>query len=521
MFKKVIKNTSIISTGTLVSRFLGFIRDILIANFFGTTSPILEAFLVAFRLPNIFRSIFAEGFTDSVATPVLSEYHNDREKIFSTGNHLLFVFFILLTSFTLLGVVFSKYLVLAFAPGYASNVYKFNLAVSFTKITFFYLLLIGLSSIVVSMLYALKKFVVPAFNPIFLNITFIPGIILFGNSLKTYILVICVVVAGVLELLFPLAALRREGFKLGLLYRLRHIFKSFKEAFTDSTILRMLKLFLPRIWSSIVYHLNVFLDTIFASLTRITGAGALASIYYANRLIQFPFALIVLAIAPVVIVDFSTYHKEGRDEDFKRLLVFSFQNVIFFIVPIASIFIFIPDAIIDVVFKHGEFTDISLSITSSVFFFYSLGLFFTCAIKLLVTTFYSLKDTKTPAKTATVALIANGVLSGILMFPLKAGGLALGTSCAAVLNFFLLYRALIRRIGAIEWEDTKQQLIRIILVSLLLGLLARFLWLNLHLNKYLSAAIIAFSCAGLFAGLGLLLKFKQLLYVKQWILKKK
>ncbi|MDD5195022.1 MAG: murein biosynthesis integral membrane protein MurJ [Candidatus Omnitrophica bacterium] len=521
MFKKVIKNTSILSAGTLLSRFLGFIRDILIANFFGTTSPILEAFLVAFRLPNIFRSIFAEGFTDSVATPVLSEYRNDKEKVFAVGNHLLFMFFILLSCFTFLGIIFSRYLVLAIAPGYAANVYKFNLAVSFTKITFVYLLLIGLSSIVVSQLYTLKKFLIPAINPVFLNITFIPGIILFGNAFKTHILVVCVLVAGILELIFPLAALRREGFKLELLRNLRHIFKSLKEAFTDSTILRMLKLFLPRIWSSIIYHLNVFLDTILASLTRITGAGALAGIYFANRLIQFPFALIALAIAPVVIVDFSAYHKEGNVEDFKRLLVFSLQNIIFFIVPISFIFIFIPDAIIDILFKRGEFTDISLSITSSIFFFYSLGLFFMCAIKLFVTTFYSLKDTATPAKTATIGLIANGIFSAILMFPLKAGGLALGTTLAAALNFFLLYRAITKRIGKLEWADTKQQLIKIFLLSLMLGLLARFLWLNLHCNKYISGAIIACSCFGLFAGLGFLLGFKQIIYAKQWILKRK
>ncbi|MFA6282163.1 MAG: lipid II flippase MurJ, partial [Candidatus Omnitrophota bacterium] len=174
MFKKVIKHVSTMTIGTLVSRVLGFIRDILMAKFFGT-SDVFEAFLVAFRLPNIFRSIFAEGFTDSVATPVLSEYHSEKEKMFEAGRHLICIFSIILAVFTIFGIFFSKQLVMLTAPGYISNLYKFNLAVSFTRITFFYLLLIGLSSVMISILYSLKKFIVPAYNPVFLNITFIPG----------------------------------------------------------------------------------------------------------------------------------------------------------------------------------------------------------------------------------------------------------------------------------------------------------------------------------------------------------
>ena len=454
MFKKVIKNTSLISLGTLSSRILGFIRDVLIARFFGT-SDILEAFLVAFRLPNIFRSVFAEGFTDSVATPVLSEYSHDREKLYRVGNHLLCIFFIVLSLATFLGIIFSKYLVMVFAPGYISNLYKFNLAVSFTRITFFYLLLIGVSSAAIAILYALKKFFVPAFNPIFLNITFIPGILFFSSSFKNYILVICVIVAGVLEVIFPFISLAREGFRPKIFTK--GIYSNFKDALGDTAILRMLRLFLPRVWSSIIYHLNVFLDTVFASFTQITGPGALAGIYYANRLIQFPFALIALAIAPVIIVDFSGYHKTGNIVAFKKLFVFSFQNIIFFIIPISFIFIFMPEGIVDTLFRRGEFSYESMRTTSSILFFYSFGLFFFCAIKLLVTSFYSLKDTITPAKTATFSLLVNGISSAILMFPLKIGGVALGTTLAAIFNFILLYYFLVKKIGKIGRASCRER----------------------------------------------------------------
>lgn len=508
MFKKIIKHTSIMTTGTFVSRVLGFIRDILMAKFFGT-SDVFEAFLVSFRLPNIFRSIFAEGFTDSVATPVLSEYHSEKEKIFETGQRLICIFSIVLCVFTLLGIVFSKQLVMLTAPGYISNPYKFNLAVSFTRITFFYLLLIGLSSVMISILYSLKKFIVPAYNPVFLNLTFIPGILFFSSYFKNYILVACVIVAGILEVLFPLVALKKQGF----------VFKfKIKEAIADPVLKRMLKLFVPRIWSSIVYQLNVFIDTIFASFAQITGVGALAAINYANRLIQLPFALIVLSITPVVVVDFSKYHKDGNMEDFKKLLVFSFQNIIFFVVPVSIIFLFLPQAIIDVLFKRGEFGVSSLEITSSALFYYSFGIFFFCINRLMVTSFYALKDTRTPAKAATIALLVNVVFSAILMFPLKIGGVALATSISSMVSFILLYRYLIKRIGRIDWGNTKEQAVKVFFLSILVALAASLLWSNMPYNKYIKGIAISVVSLVIFTSLGLILGLKQFHYIKRWIL---
>jgi len=515
MFKKIIKNISIISLGTLISRIFGFIRDLLIAKFFGT-SDVLEAFLVAFRLPNIFRNIFAEGFTDSVLTPTLSEYHKDRATLYKIVNKIFVLFSILSLIFVILGIIFSKYLVMISAPGYISYVSKFNLAVSFTKFTFIYLFLICISSIFTSTLYSLKKFFIPAINPVFLNISFIVGIIFFKNIFKNYLLVFCVVFAGILEVIFPYISLKKELFNLNIIDYIKKI----KEIISDSVILKIFKLFIPRIWSSIIYHLSVFLDTILASLTDIVGKGALAGVYYANRVTQLPFALIALAIAPVVIVDFSIYYKEKNLDDFKKLLVFSFENIMFFIIPITSIFLFIPEAIIDVIFRRGEFDLYSLKITSSIFFFYSFGLFFFCAVKLLVSCFYSLKDTITPAKTATLSLIVNGILSVIFMFPLKAGGLALGTSISAAFNFFLLYFALIKKIGKIYLGGIKIYFLKVIFLSIIIGVISKILWINLYYNKYLKIFIVASVCVLIFTIFSYILGFKQLDYLKECLKKK-
>lgn len=471
--------------------------------------------MVAFRLPNLFRSVFAEGFNDAVATPVLSEYNTDKTRLFEISNRLLCIFVVTLSLATLLGILFSKYLVTFIAPGFTSNPYKFELTISFTRITFFYLFLIGISSSITSALYALKRFFIPAINPIFLNITFIPGILFFSNYFKNYILVACVIVAGILEVVFPYISLKREGFSLKISLR------DLRDSFKDSAIIKMLRLFVPRIWSSIIYHLNVFVDTIFSSLSHIVGSGAVAAVYYANRLIQFPFALIALSIAPVVVVDLSSYHKQGNRGDFKRLFVFSFQNIIFFILPISFIFLAIPDAIIDVLFRRGEFTVDSLRITSRALFFYAFGLFFYCGIKLLVTSFYSLKDTITPAKTATVSLIVNVFLSGLLMFPLQIGGVALGTSLAALCNFFLLYRHLVRKIGAIEWEDTKSEFIKVLSLSLSVALVSRLVWNTFTIDKYFKFFLVCLIAVLAFIMGGFLLRIKQVRYVWQWFLRKK
>ena len=279
----------------------------------------------------------------------------------------------------------------------------------------------------------------------------------------------------------------------------------------------MFRLFVPRIWSSIVYQLNVFVDTIFASFSQITGIGALAAISYANRLIQLPFALIVLSIAPVVVVDFSKYHKDGNMEDFKKLLVFSFQNIIFFVVPVSAMFIFLSQPIIDVLFKRGEFGISSLEITSSALFYYSFGIFFFCINRLLVTSFYALKDTRTPAKAATVALLVNVVFSALLMFPLKIGGVALATSISSMVSFILLYRYLIKRIGSVDWGNTKEQAIKVFLLSILVGLIASLLWSNMPYNKYIKGLAISGVSVVIFTSLGLILGLKQFHYVKRWI----
>lgn len=511
MFKKIVKNTGVLSAGILFSRILGLVRDVVIAKYFGT-SRIFEAFIVAFRIPNIFRSLFGEGFSDSVATPVLSEHQKNRERLVVLASRLFSVFFVILLIFVILGMIFGKYFVIAIAPGFLKDSSTFELAVSFTRVTFPYLFFVGLVAVMSSLLYALKKFTLPAFVPSLFNICMIVGVFFFRRRLDNYILVVSVLTAGVIQFACLYFYLLRKG----IVMKMR-----LKQSFQDKDIKRMFKLFIPRIWASLVYHLNVFVDTVFSSLSWIVGGGALAAIYYSNRIIQFPLALIAISVSRVAIVDLSEFHKENDLEKFKQLFVFSLRSILFFIVPCSIILLLMSQEIIEVLFLRGTFDESSCNITHPVLFFYAFGLFPFCGIKLLVNSFYSLKDTSTPAKTAAIALVVNIILSALLMFPLKVSGIALASSLAAFLNFFMLYRLLIKRIGRLNWQGIPQEIVKLLFLGLVMGGILKLFWIYLNYNKYIRITAGTISAAAVFLFLASVLKIKYFQYIKSWILRKK
>lgn len=507
MFNKLAKNTTILSLGTLFSRILGLVRDVLIAKYFGTSS-ILEVFIVAFRAPNILRSMLGEGFSNSVATPALSVYHKDKKKLFEISGNLVFIFALILIVVTLLGIVLSPYIVMVIAPGFVPNAYKFNLAVSLMRIIFPYIFFIGLTSNFIAVLYAVKRFIGPAIVPSLFNISIIVGILFLRPILGDFVLAGCVIIGGLLQLIFSYLFLHRSGFRM-------HF--NIKKAFADREVLFMFKRTIPRVWSSIVYQLNVFIDTIFSSLSFIVGSGAMAAIYYSNRIIQFPFALIALSVSRVAMVDFSRFSNDGNAEDFRKLFVFSLQNIMFFIIPISIVFIFIPQEIIRFLFLRGEFSVHSLAITSSTLFFYSFGLSFFCGIKLLVSMFYALKDTVTPAKVSTVSLIINAVLSALLMFPLKIGGVALASSIAAAFNFFLLLRALRKRMGRIDYGFILRDAFKLSILGIILGTAAKAVFIVMSCSMLIQFAAALAADFILLLVLGYVMKIRQVETLLKWL----
>ena len=367
-------------------------------------------------------------------------------------------------SLTVLGIIFSPLIVKVIAPGFISDPYKFDLTVKLNKLIFPYLVLIGLTAYSMGLLNALRHFAAPAFGPCLLNISLIAAGLWLCPKIGVMGLAIGALVGGALQLLLNIPVIYRKGLSF-----------SFKDGFFHPAVGRIGKLLMPRALGSAVYQMNIFVDTILASLASIVGQGGVAALYYANRLIQFPMAIFGLALAQAALPKMSGEFAVNDIAKFKETLSFSLRVVFLIMLPASFGLGILGDRIVSMLFERGEFTAYSTAITQSALFFYSFGLFAYSGIKLLVSSFYSMHDTMTPVKTAFFSVILNIILNLILMRPLKLGGLALATSISATFNFFILYVLLRRRIGSLDTRRTAESFIRILLTSAIMGIVLKIL----------------------------------------------
>ncbi|MEA3488915.1 MAG: murein biosynthesis integral membrane protein MurJ [Candidatus Omnitrophota bacterium] len=435
--RKLIRSTGIIGFATSTSRVLGFIRDILIAMFFGT-GMFAQAFVVAFRLPNMLRDLVGEGATDAAIVPVLTEYSHTRtqEEYWEAARVILNLMLIVLVVLSVTGVVFAPLLVRVIAPGFLRDPGKFATTVFLTRMVFPYILFLGMVAYSKGVLNSLHYFTTPAFAPVVLNITMILSLLVLCPVIGIKGLVVGVLAGGILEMLMQVPPLRAKGFRIKKGFRLAHPIAK-----------RIGGLLLPRALGTAVYQISVLIDTVLASLAWIVGSGGVAALYYSNRLVQLPLAVFGISLATAALPKMS---REAASNDIDRLkdtVSFSLRTVFAIMIPAAVGLMILAGPIIRILFQRGEFTPYSTAITASALFFYSFGLFAYAGIKILVSTYYSMGDTRTPVKTAAVSLVVNLVLNLILMWPLKIGGLALATSIAATTNFIILYVVLKRRIG--------------------------------------------------------------------------
>jgi putative peptidoglycan lipid II flippase len=437
--RSLLKSTGVISLATAASRILGFVRDILIANFFGTGGSI-QAFIVAFKIPNLLRHFVAEGATSSAIVPVLSEYLVTKEKYeyWRLVNILLSVLLIALLIIVVIGTMGAPFIVRLIAPGFINKPHQLNLAIDLTRILFPYIFIIGLAAYATGVLNSLKHFSAPALGPALLNLSLIATIFFFRYDMDVAILACAVLAGGILQLLIQIPVLYKKG--MG--------FETPKTIYHPAAK-RVARLFFPRLLGATVYQLNVLIDTILASLYWIVGAGGIAALYYSNRLIQLPTAVFGIALATAALPTLSTDFAQNNMIKFKETLNFSLKSLFLIMVPATVGFLILGDQIIRILFERGEFTQHSTIITNQALFFYSIGLFSYAGIKILVFSFYSMQDTMTPVKTASISLAINIIFNLILMWPLKIGGLALATSIAGISNFFLLLYLLRKKIGAI------------------------------------------------------------------------
>jgi len=510
--RTIIKSTSIISLGTLSSRVLGFLRDIILAHMLGTGIK-ADTFFVALRIPNLFRDIVGEGAANSAIVPVFSEYveKNDKRQLNQFVSVLFVVSLMLLSMIVVVGILFSPMIIRVMAPGFWEDRQKFDLAVSLTRFMFPYLIFIGLTAYSTGILYTFRSFIVPAFSPCLLNVAFIISALVSMNMEEpVYGLAAGVLAGGIAQLLVQIKPLLKNGISFEKPIFLNH-----------PGVKKVGKLLLPRLFGSGIYQLNVLVDTFCASLSSIVGTGGIAAIYYANRIVQLPLGVFVAALASVMLPTLSGLSTQSNMEQFKKSVMFSVKGTALVLLPFSIVLLSLSEPIIRVIFERGEFTGYSTHITSLALSFYSIGLISFGGSRILVTAFHALQDTTTPVKAGALSLLVSIILNFLLIKPFKVGGIALASAASATVNFIVLYFWLNQRLGGLH-ENMGRFVLKVFFSAILMGLSVVLVW------KYgtMFPEMLRLILAGTFGFIAFtvacfLLKVDQMKDVFQWMLRKK
>ena len=416
---------------TMASRVLGLVRDLLIAAILGA-GPVADAFFVALRLPNLFRRLFAEGAFNAAFVPVFAGIlvAGGPSAARAFAERVLALMTLTLVAITLAAEVAMPWLMQGLAPGFADEPAKFALAVEMARITFPYLLLIALANLMGGMLNALDKFAAAAAAPVLLNVVMIAALAFAADWWRTpgHVLSVAVVLAGVAQLALMAWAIRRAG------YRLRLVRPSL-----DPTVKRVLRLLGPSSIGAGVIQINLLANTLIASLLP---TGAIAYLYYADRIYQLPLGMIGIAMGTALLPRLSHLFKEGNPAEARTVLNRGLELALFLTLPATVALAVIPEAVVNVLFRRGAFGAEDALATAGVLAAYAAGLPAFVLVKVLSPAFFARENTATPVKVAAIAVFANLALGIALYRPFGAVGLAFATSFAAWLNAAALAKIL-------------------------------------------------------------------------------
>ena len=429
MFKSLAK----VGSNTLLSRILGFVRDLVFAHLFGASAG-TDAFFVAFKIPNFLRRLFAEGAFAVAFVPILTEYKEKRgfDELKRFVDHVAGTLGAVLLAVTLLGVVGAPALVMIFAPGFLGEAGKMELAADMLRLTFPYLLFISLTAFAGGILNAHNRFGVPAFTPVLLNISLISCAYWLAPQMERPIVALAwgVLFAGIAQFLFQLPFLHQ----LKLLPR-------FIFAPKDEGVRRIGRLMLPALFGVSVTQLNLLLDTLIASFLV---TGSISWLYYSDRLVEFPLGVLGVALGTVILPSLSRKHATESPGGFSETIDWALRWTLLLGLPAAVGLLVLSGPMISTLFQSEVFQASDVEMSRRSLMAYSLGLVPFILIKVLAPGYYARQDTRTPVRIAVIAMAANMVMNIILVFPLAHAGLALATSLSASLNAFLLFRGLFR-----------------------------------------------------------------------------
>jgi putative peptidoglycan lipid II flippase len=471
--KHILKSASIISLVTVVSRVLGYVRDQRITLLLGTTLS-ADAYVLAYRIPNLFRRLVAEGSMTASFIPVFSGYMQEKskEEVWDFANRLFWTLALVAAMITVLGMVFSPAVVNLFS---GANVAR-DQAVDLNRIIFPYLFFIALAALAMGILNCFHIFGLPAATPVMLNVAtilFSVGIVWHHFKDAATSLAVGVLVGGVLQFLIQVPTLVQKGMNF-----------NFGISFSHPAIRDVARLMIPRLFGIGIGQINLLIDTKFATAARMP-AGSLAALYVADRVMELVLGGYAIAVATAILPMMSHQAAAKDFESLKKTLSFSVRIVAFITIPAALGLMILREPIIRVLFQHGQFIAASTRLTARALLYYAIGLPALATVKLVVPAFYSTRDTKTPVIVASISLVINIVLNilflQVFFKQVQNGGPALATALATFFDFFALLIIFRLRYGSM---GTMQILRSFAKISLCSGIMGVACWIGNHYTAF-------------------------------------
>ncbi len=469
---------------TLLSRITGFFRDMILANFLGA-GLIADAFFVAFKLPNLFRSLFAEGAFTTAFVPMLSQklVAENKQQAILFAAKAISVLAVFVGLFVILIEFLMPWVVAFLAPGFAGDVGKLELATDLSRITFPFLLFISIVSFQSGILNAFNKFAAPAAAPVILNLMMITSVFVFLPFTPTaaHAIAFGVTSAGLLEIFWLTWFLHRQQVYIKPQINLPTIIK-------DQEIKTLFKRIAPGILGAGIYQINMVVDTILVSMV---GTGAISWLYYANRLQQLPLGVVGAAISVAVLPILSRHIKAEEQEQAKKIQAKAFEYGAILSVPAAFALITMAEPIINILFQHGKFGSEQTAMTAKAVIAYAVGLPAYVLVKSLAPNFFARGDTRTPVKYSAVVLLTNLAFAVMLMKPFGHVGIATATTIAAFVSLWQYLRGLKKRDYWCCPRELWLKLVKICFCSAIMSitlLLSQYL-INLYFGNWLHLTV--------------------------------
>jgi len=470
----IAKAASVVGALTLLSRITGLLRDVIIGYFFGSGMA-ADAFFVAFRVPNLLRRFVAEGAMTVAFIPVFSEYlsRRSRPEALRAIRAAATLFALLLAAITGAGIAFAPTWTRLFAPGFIDEPGKIDLTISLTRWLFPYIFCVSLVALMGGILNAHRHFAAPALSPAVFNLALIAAAaaLIPRLSQPVYALAYGVLLGGVCQILIQVGPLAARGISLVPLWEPGH-----------EAIRRILRLMAPMVFGAAVYQVNLMVDTILAS---VLPEGTISYLWYADRVFEFPLGIFAVALGTAALPSFSALAARRAYDELGRSLVFSLRVTTLLVIPAAVGIALLATPITSVLFQRGAFSFSDSQLTARALAAFAAGLWSVAAVRIVVSAFYALQDTRTPVLCATAAFCANLLFSLMLMGPvtpasgsrvsawviaaatnavgvldLRHAGLALSTSLAATVNLGLLLAVLRRRVRELDLQPLLSSLAR-------------------------------------------------------------